>query len=55
MTCEDTTPLLMDRLQGQLSASDEQRLTAHLATCEACRDEVAAMTETWTDLGSLGD
>ena len=53
MTCEETTPLLMDRLQGHLSAADEQRLTAHLATCEVCRDEVAAMTETWTDLGSL--
>ena len=53
MTCEETTPLLMDRLQGPLPAADEQRLTAHLATCEACRDEVAAMTETWTDLGSL--
>lgn len=53
MTCEETTPLLMDRLQGHLSATDEQRLTAHLATCEECRDEVAAMTETWTDLGSL--
>ncbi len=55
MTCEETTPLLMDRLQGQLSAADEQRLRAHLATCEACRDEVEAMTETWSDLGSLDD
>jgi hypothetical protein len=53
MTCEETTPLLMDRLQNQLSEADEQRLTAHLAICETCRDEVAAMTETWTDLGSL--
>jgi hypothetical protein len=55
MTCEETTPLLMDRLQGPLSAAAEQRLNAHLATCEACRTEVAAMTETWSDLGTLDD
>ena len=55
MTCEETTPLLMDRLQGTNSPSDEQRLAAHIATCAACRAEVEAMTETWNDLGSLDD
>jgi hypothetical protein len=55
MTCEETTPLLMDRLQGHLSGADEERLGAHLATCAACRAEVAAMTETWNTLGNLDD
>ncbi len=55
MTCEETTPLLMDRLQGQLPGADEARLEAHLATCAACRAEVAAMTETWNTLGNLDD
>ena len=55
MTCDDTTPLLMDRLQGHISSDDEQRLAAHLATCAACRDEAAATAETWTRLGSLDD
>jgi hypothetical protein len=53
MTCEETTPLLMDRLQGHLSGADDERLDAHLATCAACRAEVDAMTETWNTLGNL--
>jgi anti-sigma factor RsiW len=55
MTCEETTPLLMDRLQGHIAPEDERRLAAHLADCATCREEVAAMTETWTDLGTLHD
>lgn len=55
MTCEETTPLLMDRLQGDISPADEEHLAAHLATCAECRAEVAAMTETWTNLGSFED
>jgi anti-sigma factor RsiW len=55
MTCEETTPLLMDRLQGDISPANEQRLAAHVATCPACRAEVDAMTETWNSLGTLDD
>jgi hypothetical protein len=55
MTCEETTALLMDRLQGHLTRADDERLTAHAATCAACRAEVEAMTETWDDLGSIDD
>lgn len=55
MTCEETTPLLMDRLQGAISAADEERLTAHLATCAACRAELDGLTQTWNNLGSLDD
>jgi anti-sigma factor RsiW len=55
MTCEETTPLLMDRLQGDISPENEQRLAAHVATCAACRAEVEAMIETWDSLGSLDD
>jgi anti-sigma factor RsiW len=53
MSCEDTTALLADRLKGLLSAEDERRLTAHLATCAACRAEAQTMTAIWDDLGSL--
>lgn len=55
MTCEETTPLLMDRLQGGISRAGEERLAEHLATCAACRAEAEALTETWNDLGSLDD
>jgi len=53
MTCEETPALLADRLLGQSSATDERRLEAHLATCAACRAEVAASAELWTDMGAL--
>jgi len=53
MSCEETTALLADRLLGQTSADDERRLDAHLATCAACRAEVAAASELWTDMGAL--
>ena len=39
MSCEDTSALIVDRLKGQISAADEQRLDAHLATCTACSGE----------------
>jgi len=55
MTCDETTPLLMDRLQGGISPADDERLAAHVATCADCRAEVQAMTETWNDLGNLDD
>jgi anti-sigma factor RsiW len=55
MTCDETTPLLMDRLQSDISPTDAERLTAHIATCAACRAEVEAMTRTWNDLGGLDD
>lgn len=55
MTCEETTPLLMDRLQGALAPPDDERLRAHLATCAACSAEAAALTETWDKLGRSDD
>jgi anti-sigma factor RsiW len=55
MSCENTTELLMDRLKGQISAADEQRLAAHLATCDACKTEAAMMTSAWDQLGELDE
>jgi predicted anti-sigma-YlaC factor YlaD len=55
MTCDETTPLLMDRLQGRLSSADDERLAAHVAACATCRAEVEALTETWDDLGRIED
>jgi hypothetical protein len=50
MSCADTTELLMDRFKGLLSASDEQRLEAHLAECAACREEARSVTALWTGM-----
>ena len=52
MSCEHTTPLLVERLKGLISATDEQQLEAHLATCAACRAEAAVTAAVWTGLGA---
>jgi anti-sigma factor RsiW len=39
--CRRTPDLLERRREGRLGARDESALTAHLATCPACRDEAA--------------
>jgi len=52
MNCEDTTPLLLERLQGLISPTDEQHLKTHLMTCAACRAEAAATTAVWNGLGA---
>ncbi|HMB72278.1 MAG TPA: zf-HC2 domain-containing protein [Gammaproteobacteria bacterium] len=52
MNCEDTTDLLSDRLNGQLSNDDKRRLERHLAGCAACRAEAEAVTEMWNDMDS---
>jgi anti-sigma factor RsiW len=55
MNCEETTALLMDRLQSKLPAADEERLAAHLESCAACRAEAGALAETWAHLASIDD
>lgn len=55
MNCEEATPLLMDRLQGNVVPADDERLTEHLESCAACREEAAALMETWASLGEIDD
>jgi anti-sigma factor RsiW len=52
MSCEETTPLLVDRLKGLISTADEQRLEAHLSTCAACRAEAAVTAAVWSGLAT---
>jgi anti-sigma factor RsiW len=53
MSCEDTSALIVDRLKGQISAADEQRLHAHLATCAACSGEAETIGAIWERLGAF--
>jgi hypothetical protein len=53
MSCDDTSALIVDRLKGQISAADEQRLNAHLATCADCREEHETITAIWDRLGTF--
>lgn len=55
MNCDDTTGRLSDRLKGLLTAADEGRLDEHLRSCPACREEAAAVTLLWAELGEAED
>lgn len=48
-TCDTFIPDLVDAAEGQLSATRRAALDAHLAGCAACRQELAALSQT-TDL-----
>ncbi len=51
MDCRDVTALGIDRLAGEAGADVRRELAAHLAGCESCRREVAALEDVWTTLG----
>jgi anti-sigma factor RsiW len=46
--------LLSALVDGELSGTDRDRASAHLARCEQCRDEAAALRELKGELRSLG-
>ena len=46
MTCRETIDLLLDYLEGRLSADDRAALDAHFAACPPCLDFVASYRET---------
>lgn len=46
--CEDAAALLPDAWAGTLDGDSRRRLDAHLATCDACRREAAALADLWT-------
>jgi putative zinc finger protein len=53
MTCEETTALLADRLQGLLAADDERRVADHLESCASCRGAAETFAALWADMGAL--
>ena len=56
MNCEEASLLISARLDGQLTAEEEQRLQAHLDGCADCRALAADLENIradWTDLDDL--
>jgi hypothetical protein len=55
MRCDECSALWMDRLAGTLDADPVRaaELERHLAECESCRGEAAALGALWRDLGEL--
>ncbi len=52
LTCEEVAPRLLDWLAGELPAADQQGLETHLASCPACRQELATVRQLWQSLGA---
>jgi hypothetical protein len=46
---------LPDYLGGSVSEADRSAIERHLKTCKSCKAEYTALTEIWTELGSLPD
>ncbi|MEX0878450.1 MAG: HEAT repeat domain-containing protein [Thermoanaerobaculia bacterium] len=55
MDCRDVTTLAIDRLAGEAGETSRRELSAHLATCESCRAEMARLEDAWAALGTDPD
>ncbi|WP_201983494.1 zf-HC2 domain-containing protein [Hymenobacter rubidus] len=53
MNCEHVKDQLVDYLSGQLSAPEQAALTAHLADCADCREELQATQRLWQAMGTV--
>ena len=53
MACNELVELVSDYLEERLPERDVERLEAHLAGCEGCRNYVDQMRETIDALGHL--
>jgi predicted anti-sigma-YlaC factor YlaD len=55
MACNELVEVVTDYLEERLPERDVERLEAHLAVCEGCRNYVDQMRETIGALGHLPD
>jgi hypothetical protein len=55
MNCNDAIELLTESLAAPLGGGAAAALAAHLAACDACRAEAAAMRRIWEELERLPD
>jgi anti-sigma factor RsiW len=53
MTCDQVKEHIADYLAGALSRTEAEELDEHFAQCAACKQETAALSETWEMLGLL--
>jgi hypothetical protein len=53
MTCDQVKEHIADYLAGILGRPEAEELDDHLARCAACKQEIAALSETWEMLGLL--
>ena len=55
MECRELTEYAVNRLLGEAAAPERDELERHLAGCASCSGELAALEETWGQLGTDRD
>jgi hypothetical protein len=55
MECRELTELAISRLVGEASPADRDTLASHVKDCVRCATELAALEETWENLGADPD
>jgi len=55
MECRELTELGFDRLLGEASPADRDALASHVQNCARCATELAALEDTWENLGADPD
>jgi len=53
MKCEQYQELFTDYINKQLNPEQQTELTGHVAGCDSCGQELAAMKELWDELGEI--
>ena len=53
MTCDELSTCVVDYLGGTLAADPRAELEAHARDCQACREQMRALSQTWVGLGNL--
>ncbi len=53
MTCDRVKEHIADYLAGSLSRTESEELNEHFAQCATCKQEAAALSDTWEALGLL--
>ena len=53
MRCEDCSTQLVDYLAGGLPLAGREAVERHVGSCEACREELDALSVTWQRLGDI--
>lgn len=54
MRCDETQKLLVEFMEGELEAGEQEAVREHLATCDACASELAAFERTMSFLEDDG-
>ena len=53
MNCEELSDYVIDDLEGTLASDRRAALEAHVGGCDACRNQMRTLRQTWVGLEAL--